>query len=202
MRRCRGSSSAHLRRAGSARWGKGGGRREGRRPQLAYSVPGACLVSKLLPLWVVRGVATPIRYNTPSPSPNPPQGAIGKHDRVHGSPNHARGLSCDRAPWQNDTVSDGTSLHMVIRSFRPSCLLGLAGQPSGIFREDLIREIAEMHPAPILLPLSNPTTKAECTPAQAYEWSGGRAIVATGSPFGKVTLADGTTRIPSQCNNM
>ena len=50
--------------------------------------------------------------------------------------------------------------------------------------------------------MSNPTSKAECTPEQAYTWTNGKAIVATGSPFDPVTLEDGTVRIPSQCNNM
>jgi len=50
--------------------------------------------------------------------------------------------------------------------------------------------------------MSNPTDKSECTAEQAYTWSGGRAVVATGSPFPSVTLANGKTLIPSQCNNM
>jgi hypothetical protein len=130
------------------------------------------------------------------------QGAIGKPDNIFGNPNYARGMSADRAAWQSDAFSDGTSLFSVVRAFQPTCLLGLAAQTSGIFTEDIVREMAAANGTPIILPMSNPETKAECTPAQAYEWTGGRAIVATGSPFEKVTREDGTTRTPSQRNNM
>eukprot|EP00962_Isochrysis_galbana_P052930 scaffold24396_cov101-Isochrysis_galbana.AAC.1 len=56
--------------------------------------------------------------------------------------------------------------------------------------------------APIVMPLSNPTSATELTPEEAYIWSDGRAIVATGSPFEPVTLPGGAVRHPSQCNNM
>eukprot|EP00949_MAST-11_sp_MAST-11-sp1_P003351 g3351.t1 len=129
------------------------------------------------------------------------QGAIGKEDGTNGDPNHARGLSEDRKPWVSDLVSDGASLLEAVEAVKPTCLLGLAAQPN-VFTEEVVRRTAELCDAPIIMPMSNPTSKAECTPEQAYTWTNGKAIVATGSPFDPVTLEDGTVRIPSQCNNM
>lgn len=61
--------------------------------------------------------------------------------------------------------------------------------------------MAKAHAQPIVMPLSNPTSATEITPEEAYTWTEGRAIVATGSPFDPVTLG-GKTFHPSQCNNM
>jgi len=127
-------------------------------------------------------------------------GAIGKPDGTHGDPNHKRGLSSDRAPWVHPTIADGTSMLDVVKTFKPTCLLGLAAQPAGLFSEELVRAMSYTQ-TPIVMPMSNPTAKAECTPQQAYEWTDGRAIVATGSPFDPVEI-NGRTLIPSQCNNM
>ena len=81
----------------------------------------------------------------------------------------------------NDAVSDGTSLEDVVKEFKPTCLLSLAAQPAGLFTDGMVRGMVEYTDYPIVMPMSNPTAKAECTPQQAYEWTDGKAIVATGS---------------------
>jgi malic enzyme len=71
--------------------------------------------------------------------------------------------------WQvNPAVSDGLSMTDVVKEFKPTCLLGLAAQPAGLFTEEMCRAMVGYCDAPIIMPMSNPTAKAECTPAQAY----------------------------------
>mmetsp|Transcript_28987 Transcript_28987/g.86540 ORF Transcript_28987/g.86540 Transcript_28987/m.86540 type:complete len:623 (-) Transcript_28987:53-1921(-) len=128
-------------------------------------------------------------------------GAIGKADGSRGDPNAARGLSEERAIWVNDAVPDGASLEEATKLFEPTCLLGLAAQPGGLFTEEMVTSMLDYTDHPIVMPMSNPTAKHECTPRQAWEWTSGKAIVATGSPFDPVSI-NGKTLIPSQCNNM
>jgi malate dehydrogenase (oxaloacetate-decarboxylating) len=92
------------------------------------------------------------------------------------------------------------SLIEVITNARPTALIGVCGQ-SGIFTKDLIQEMAKHVDHPIVLPLSNPTSKAECTPSELIEWTQGRVIVATGSPFDPVKYLGKIIEI-AQCNNV
>jgi len=109
-------------------------------------------------------------------------------------------LSPEQRVFARD-VDGGSSLVDIVKKYKPTVLLGVTAV-GGIFTEELIREMAGHCDRPIIFPLSNPTTKAECTAEQAYEWTDGRCIFASGSPFDEVTLDDGRTFQPSQCNNM
>ena len=86
-----------------------------------------------------------------------------------------------------------------IRGSRATALLGLSGQP-GSFDEASIRAMAENTERPIVFPLSHPTSSVEATPEQIFAWTGGRAIVATGSPFDPVVVAGKAAEI-GQGNN-
>ncbi len=91
-------------------------------------------------------------------------------------------------------------LETVIRQVAPTILIGTTGT-AGTFTEGAIRAMAARTPVPIVFPLSNPTSHTEAVPADVLAWSEGRALVATGSPFGPVR-AGGRTRVIAQANNL
>ncbi len=88
----------------------------------------------------------------------------------------------------------------VIRSYRPTALIGASGQ-GGAFDEASVRAMSDAGGTPVILPMSNPTSISEATPEQVLRWTEGRALVATGSPFEDVQLRGGPRRI-GQANNV
>jgi malate dehydrogenase (oxaloacetate-decarboxylating) len=91
------------------------------------------------------------------------------------------------------------TLEETIRNFEPTILIGTSGT-AGLFTEAVVRAMASVNDRPLVFPLSNPTSKSECTAEEAIRWSDGRAIVATGSPFAPVVHRGETYRI-GQGNN-
>lgn len=91
------------------------------------------------------------------------------------------------------------SLLDVVKNAKPTVLIGVSGQP-GLFTEEIIRTLAANCEHPIILPLSNPTSRVEAVPADIIHWTDGKALIATGSPFLPVTH-NGKVHNISQCNN-
>jgi len=96
-------------------------------------------------------------------------------------------------------LESGADLLTVVRAVRPTVLLGATATPN-TFTEPILRAMAEACARPIVFPLSNPTSRAEATPAQVLAWTDGRALVATGNPFDPVVV-DGHARRIGQANN-
>jgi len=94
-------------------------------------------------------------------------------------------------------------LHTAIERTRPSVLIGVSAQ-GGSFTPDILQTMADINSGdtarPLIMALSNPTAKSECTAVEAYKHTQGRAIFASGSPFPNVTM-HGRTYCPSQGNN-
>jgi malate dehydrogenase (oxaloacetate-decarboxylating) len=106
-------------------------------------------------------------------------------------------------PWDEikDWAAPGSrpGLADVVRNVRPTMLIGCSTQ-SGAFTEAIVREMAAHCARPIIMPLSNPTSKAEAMPADLLAWTDGGALVATGSPFAPVEH-NGVTYQIAQANN-
>ena len=95
--------------------------------------------------------------------------------------------------------NDMISLFDTVKNAKPTILIGCS-TVTGAFNEPLIKEMYSNVKRPIIMPISNPTSKAEAHPKDLYKWTDGNALVATGSPFGKVEY-NGKIINVSQCNN-
>ncbi|WP_434611687.1 oxaloacetate-decarboxylating malate dehydrogenase [Bacillus paranthracis] len=98
--------------------------------------------------------------------------------------------------WKENGV---IGLAEVVKHVKPTILIGTS-TVAGAFKEEIIKEMASHVERPIILPMSNPTPLAEAKPADLIEWTEGRALVATGSPFEPVTY-NGVTYVIGQSNN-
>ncbi len=100
--------------------------------------------------------------------------------------------------WKLDHP-DRIALLDVVRNAKPTALIGVSGQ-AGAFTEAVVRAMAEHNPRPVIFPLSNPTSRAEATPQDLEQWSEGRAVIGTGSPFPPLQR-DGAKFSVDQTNN-
>ncbi|MBV9092566.1 MAG: NAD-dependent malic enzyme [Streptosporangiaceae bacterium] len=106
--------------------------------------------------------------------------------------------SAEVAGWRRD-AGGGIGLAEVVARARPTMLIGTSTQ-SGAFSEAIVTEMAAHVARPVIMPLSNPTSRAEARPADLIAWTGGRVLVATGSPFEPVSY-DGVRYQIAQANN-
>jgi malate dehydrogenase (oxaloacetate-decarboxylating)(NADP+) len=109
----------------------------------------------------------------------------------------------DLADFQKPFAKDMTPVPTfveAIRALRPTGIIGVSTVPK-LFTREVIKTMAEINERPIIFPYSNPTSRSECTAEEAYRWSDGRAVFASGSPFPPVEIA-GRRFVPGQGNNV
>lgn len=110
--------------------------------------------------------------------------------RADSLPSHVKPFAADMPPM---------AFPEAVKTIKPQVLIGASGTPS-VFTKDIIQDMAKNHDVPVIFALSNPTANAECTAEDAYLWSEGRAVFASGSPFGPVHV-NGEIKVPGQGNN-
>jgi len=109
------------------------------------------------------------------------------------------GVSATKMPFAHAFDKEITDLAEVVKAVKATCIIGVSGQAK-VFTEAVCKQMAENTTKPIIFPMSNPTHKAECSAADAFAWTNGTVIFASGSPFPDVKVGDRTVK-PAQGNN-
>lgn len=107
-------------------------------------------------------------------------------------------LQSFKQPWAHEFEPVATLLEAV-QALRPTVLIGTSGKGK-TFTKEVVEAMSSINLKPLILALSNPTSQSECTAEEAYTWSQGKAIFASGSPFDAVEY-EGNTFVPGQANN-
>jgi malate dehydrogenase (oxaloacetate-decarboxylating)(NADP+) len=107
-------------------------------------------------------------------------------------------LQAHKLPYSHE-ASFVPDLLTAVEMIRPTAIIGVSGMPR-TFDKAVVEAMSRINERPIIFALSNPTSKSECTAEEAYSWSKGRSIFASGSPFDPVVL-NGTRFVPGQANN-
>eukprot|EP00775_Hariotina_reticulata_P013302 gene13302-13431_t len=119
----------------------------------------------------------------------------------------SRGLVCKsrtnlqhhKEPFAHD-VEFCPDLKTAIEKLKPTALVGVS-TIANAFNKEIVDAMCALNDRPIIFPLSNPTSKSECTYAEAFEWTHGKVLFASGSPFDPITDAAGVVHYPAQANN-
>jgi malate dehydrogenase (oxaloacetate-decarboxylating)(NADP+) len=110
-----------------------------------------------------------------------------------------RDLADFQQPFAQDRQPVATFVE-AIKALKPTGIIGVSGIPK-LFTREVVETMAELNQRPIIFPYSNPTSRSECSAEEAYRWSSGRAIFASGSPFPPVEIG-GRRFVPNQGNNV
>jgi len=109
-----------------------------------------------------------------------------------------KNLSRDKLPFAHEYY-EKKDLSDIIQAIRPTALIGISGQANA-FSKNVLELMKGINDYPLVFALSNPTSSSECTAENAYKWTRGKCLFASGSPFDSVEI-EGKTFIPGQGNN-
>ena len=109
-----------------------------------------------------------------------------------------KGLQHHKIPYahEHEEIRDFVDC---VKKLKPTAIIGVS-TVAKMFNKEVVDEMCKLNERPIIFPLSNPTSKAECTAEEAFTWTKGKVLFASGSPFDPVTI-DGKVHVPGQGNN-